>query len=153
MRAASEVLIHAHGLVDLGISDASLIALSPDADGTWALTASRIAAERFTGSPVVILGACDAAHTAPYLHEAWSLPCALLDAGARAVVASPSEIGDTDAAAFLDDVLRGIENGKTAAQALRDSRVKWREASHGPCVTPDNAHDHREWIDDVLVFD
>lgn len=153
MRDATEIVVHAHGIVDPERSDAALIALSPDADGTWALTAGSLARTRLLGSPVVVLGACDAARTAPYLHQTWSLPRVLLDAGARAVVASPSEIGDADAAPFLEEVLVGIEHGKSAARALRDARVNRGEQGHVPGVTRDNATHHRDWTDDVLVFD
>ena len=60
-----------------------MLVLSPGSDGTWALTARSLAHERLPGRPIVILGACHAAETAPYLHEAWGLPLAFLRAGAN----------------------------------------------------------------------
>jgi CHAT domain-containing protein len=138
---ADAVEIHAHGYVDLGLSDASLIALSPQADGRFALGAREIARLQLPRAPLVILAACHAAYTAPFLHEPWGLPRAFLLAGARAVLASPDEIPDTEAGAFFRAVEQRILAGVDPAVALRDERVRRL------------ARDPKSWARNVLLFD
>jgi hypothetical protein len=137
---ADFVEIHAHGFVDLGVSDVSLIALSPQSDGTFALTARVIAAQKLERAPFIALAACHAAYTAPYLHEPWSLPYAFLLAGARGVLAPTTAIPDKDAGTFFravgDQILRGID----PAAVLRDQRL---QRHGGPA----------DWVDDVVLFD
>jgi hypothetical protein len=43
MATAAYVELHVHGLVDLGRAEASFLALSPDPDGRFALTAADLA--------------------------------------------------------------------------------------------------------------
>lgn len=132
--------IHAHGFVDLGISDVSLIALSADLDGSFALTARTIAGLKLARAPFITLAACDAAYTAPYLHEPWSLPYAFLLAGARGVLAPATAIPDKDAGSFFravgDQILRGVD----PAAVLRDQRMKRRGGE-------------ADWVDAVVLFD
>ena len=139
LESAGEALLHVHGLVDLGVSDASFLVLSPGSDGGFALTAGAIGRARLRGHPIVVLGACHAAQTAPYLHEPWSLPLALLDAGARAVIASPGTLPDADAARLTDELLANIAGGDAPAAALRDLRLAHRDAA--------------AWLDALLIFD
>jgi hypothetical protein len=138
---ADAVEIHAHGYVDRGISDASVIALSPQADGRFALDAREIAGLGLTRAPLVILAACHAAYTAPYRHEPWGLPRAFLLAGARAVIASPDPISDAEAGEAFRAVEARILGGTDPAVALRDERVR-RLAADG-----------KSWIRTVLLFD
>jgi hypothetical protein len=130
---------HAHGFVDLGISDVSLIALSTDLDGSFALTARVIAGLHLARAPFIALAACDAAYTAPYLHEPWSLPYAFLLAGARGVLAPATAVPDRDAGSFFrtvgDQILRGFD----PAAVLRDQRMQRRAAA--------------DWVDAVVLFD
>lgn len=141
LRDATEIAIHAHGLVNLGLSDASLVALSPGADGQYALTAAEVRRQALKGAPVVLLAACRAAHVAPYMHKPWSLPLAFLEAGARAVIASPADIPDREAGPFFDAVLARVRSGAPAAVALRDERVR------------SLARDVQSWTRTVVVFD
>jgi tetratricopeptide (TPR) repeat protein len=141
LRDATEVAIHAHGLVNLGLSDASLVALSPGPDGRYALTAAEVRRQELKAAPVVLLGACRAAHVAPYMHLPWSLPLAFLEAGASAVIASPEDIPDREAGPFFDAVLARIRAGAPAATALRDERVR------------SMARDVQSWTRTVVVFD
>lgn len=131
--------IHAHGFVDLGISDVSLIALSPNVDGSFALTARVIAGLKLARAPFITLAACEAAYTAPYLHEPWSLPYAFLLAGARGVLAPATVIPDREADSFFhavgDQILRGID----PAVVLRDQRLQ--------------RHGRADWVNAVVVFD
>lgn len=141
MARADEIDIHAHGLVNLGLSDASLIVLSPQADGRYALTAGEVRHHRLERAPVVVLASCRAAQTAPYLHEPWSLPVAFLEAGARAVIASPSDIPDAEAGPFFEAVRIRIRQGETPATAVRNERMRNLAASPG------------SWARTVVVFE
>ncbi|MDC0671363.1 CHAT domain-containing protein [Nannocystis radixulma] len=136
---AAEIEFHVHGLVDLGVSDASFLALTPDVDGRHALTAGQIRGLALVGRPLVILGACHAGQVAPYLHEAWSLPVAFLEAGAQAVIASPAPVQDREAGPFFDAVRARIRSGASPAVAVRDERV---QRSGGA-----------DWAAHVLVFE
>jgi hypothetical protein len=146
LATATEVEVHAHGLVDLGRSDASMLVLSPDPDGRYALSAGEIRRLHLGGHPVVILGACRAAQVAPWLHQPWSLPMAFVEAGARAVVASPAPIQDAQAGPFFQAVLERIRRGQPPAAALRDERQRVHPA--GAARAPDGT-----WMDDLLVFE
>lgn len=138
---ATEVEIHAHGLVNLGVSDASLLVLAPEQDGRYALTAGEVRRQKLKGAPVVVLGACRAATTAPYLHAPWSLPVAFTEAGARAVIASPIDIPDAEAGPFFERVMERIRSGTPAAVALRDERLRVLSAQ------PES------WVKTVIVFE
>jgi hypothetical protein len=96
---ATFVEIHAHGVVRAIESDASLLMLSPEADGRYTLTAGAIRGQPLRGHPIVVLAACQAAASATFRHEMWSLPSAFIAAGARAVIASTDVISDADAGA------------------------------------------------------
>ncbi|HEX7841838.1 MAG TPA: CHAT domain-containing protein, partial [Kofleriaceae bacterium] len=121
--------------------DASFLMLSPDSDGHYALTAAAIRRQPLYRHPIVILAACHAAATAPYRHEAWSLPAAFVAAGARAVIASTDVIDDEAAGAFFDDVRARIERGTSPAIALRDARAAWLAA-----------HPDAAWVRSLMVF-
>jgi cellulose synthase operon protein C len=141
MRDAGTIEIHAHGLVNLAISDASFLALSPEANGRYALTAADIRREKLRREPVVILGACHAARAASYHHRPWSLATAFIEAGARAVVASPDEIQDADAGEFFDQLRGRIQRGQSPAVALRDQRREWMKS-----------HSASDWVKRLMVF-
>ncbi|MCY0998956.1 CHAT domain-containing protein [Myxococcus sp. MISCRS1] len=138
---ATEVEIHAHGLVNLGVSDASLLVMAPEAGGRYALTAGQVRQQKLQGAPVVLLGACQAARTAPYLHAPWSLPVAFAEAGARAVIASPIDIPDAEAGPFFARVMERIRAGSSASLALRDERLRVLSTQ------PDS------WVKTVVVFE
>ncbi|HEY6178657.1 MAG TPA: CHAT domain-containing protein, partial [Kofleriaceae bacterium] len=138
---AGEVTIHAHGVVDVALPDASFLALSPEADGRFALTTGDVRKARFATSPLIILAACRASSAALVWHDTWSLPAAFVLAGARAVIASTAAIPDAEAATFFDAVRSEVRGGASVAVALRDVRQKWLA-------------DHRgDWVRDVIVFE
>lgn len=141
MANATEIEVNAHGLVDLAFSDASLIALSPDADGAWALSAGAVRNHPLSGRPLVLHGACRAAVGAPLLYAPWSLPAAFLEAGARAVLASRDDIPDSQVRPFFDAVIAGIRVGQSERIALRDARLAFRTRPGGA------------WVDSVLLFE
>jgi tetratricopeptide (TPR) repeat protein len=126
MKTATEIEIHAHGLVDTSISDASLVVLSPEAgDGRYALTADAVREQKLTGAPLVFLAACSAGRSASSAtFEPYSLPAAFIGAGARTVLASTVDIPDA-AGRFFDGVRQRIRAGSSPAVALRDERLKW----------------------------
>ncbi|HET9620319.1 MAG TPA: CHAT domain-containing protein, partial [Kofleriaceae bacterium] len=136
---AGEVVIDAHGMVDVAQPDASFLALSPEPDGRYALTTGDVRAARFTTSPLVILAACHSSHAAPTWHTTWSLPAAFIFAGARVVIASTAPIPDGDARAFFDAVRAGMRAGAAPAAALRDVRQQWAARA--------------DWVRDVIVFE
>ncbi|HEX4449967.1 MAG TPA: CHAT domain-containing protein [Kofleriaceae bacterium] len=139
--AAGEVIVHAHGLVDVAEPDASYLALSPDADGKFALTTGDVRKAHFASSPLVILAACRGSLAAPIFHDTWSLPAAFVFAGARAVIASAAPIPDADASAFFDAVRAKIHAGAAIPIAVRDARREWLNQGRG------------EWVRDVIVFE
>ncbi|WP_338865002.1 CHAT domain-containing protein [Myxococcus stipitatus] len=142
MTEASEVEIHTHGLYSTSMSDASMVVLAPDADGSFALTADKVRQMRLTRAPLVLLAACGAARMAPFPHESFSLPMAFISAGASAVLASSVEIPDT-AGAFFEKVRERIRAGTRPSAALRDLRAAWREEH------PEDAR----WLTHVLLFE
>ncbi len=137
---AGEIEFNAHGLIDLDLSDTWLLALSPDAAGNFALTAADLEKQPLRNRPLVVLAACNAGRAAPYLHEPWGLPMALIVAGARAVFASSEAIPDANAGAFFDAVLARIAHGESPPVALRDERLARLQK------------DARSWTRYVLLF-
>lgn len=141
MKRATQIEVHAHGLINPTLSDASLLVLSPDASGRYALTAGEVRAQRLEGHPLVTLAACRAAHTAHQVHEPFSLPAAFLEAGARTVLAATVDIPDAEAGPFFVAVQERIHSGQSAAAALRDVRQEWLR------------QDPQSWARAVLVFE
>ncbi|HEX4458337.1 MAG TPA: CHAT domain-containing protein, partial [Polyangia bacterium] len=137
---ADEIELDVHGFIDLGVSDASMLVLSTDAKGRWALTANDLKQLHLTRAPLVILGACNAATRAPAMHDAWSLPQAFVIAGARAVFGSAAPIPDVASDRFFNDVQSRIHAGATPAIALRDARMQALRDPHGA------------WTRDVMLF-
>lgn len=110
--------LHVHGQVDLGVADASFLALSPGPDQRWALTAAEVRGAKLAAAPVIVLAACRAATVAPFEHKRWSLPDAFLAAGARAVIAPTVEIPDAEAVAFFAELRARLTAGEEPAAAL-----------------------------------
>lgn len=141
LATATYAELHVHGQVDLGLADASFLALSPGADQRWALTAGDVRGARLTAAPTVVLAACRAAETAPFVHARWSLPDAFIAAGARAVIAPAVEIPDAEAAAFFAALRRRIAGGEAPAVALAALRAAYV------------AKDPASWAASVVVFE
>jgi len=142
MRNATEVQIHAHGIIDPDAADGSLLVLSPEAEGgRFALAASDLQGQRLEGHPVVLLAACHAASSKEYFHETFGLPVSLIEAGARAVLAATQEIPDSEASEFFEPVLARIREGTPAALVLRDARQAWLRNRGGA------------WVRQVLLFE
>jgi hypothetical protein len=141
MTRATEIEVHAHGLINPTLSDASLLVLSPEASGRYALTAGEVRAHRLEGKPLVTLAACRAAYTPFQVHEPFSLPSAFIEAGARTVLAATVDIPDSEAGPFFLAVQERIRSGQSAAAALRDVRMEWLRK------------DPESWVRSVLVFE
>lgn len=149
---ATEIQFHTHALLDVGISDASHLVLSPEetvrsapagrADPPYALTAEAIRGARLRRHPIVVLEACHSAMGARYEHEPWSLPDAFFTAGARAVFAAATEIPDVASGQFFARVLARVRAGAAPAVALRDERI----AALGK-------DPHNPWVASVILFD
>ncbi|MFP2925193.1 CHAT domain-containing protein [Pyxidicoccus sp. 3LG] len=141
MTDATEVEVHAHGLLNPNLSDASLLVLSQEEGGRYALTAGEVQSRKLRGQPLVILAACRAAHGAHWTYARFSLPVAFIEAGARTVLAATVDVPDAEAGAFFGSVRDRIRSGAHAAVALRDVRMEWLR------------RDSRSWVRSVLVFD
>jgi len=125
LAGAGEVVIHAHGLVECRTARASFLALSPDIDGTFALTTAVFARPssppaRSSCSRRVGRRARRRSGTPP-----WSLPAAFVYAGARAVIASTAPIPDGRRERVLRRCARAGARRRGAAVALRDARQQW----------------------------
>lgn len=138
---ATEIEIHAHGILDSDVADAAFLALSPDVDGQYALTAEVIRQQRLAGAPRVLLGACHGAYTTRFFHQPSSLASAFIEAGARTVIASPAPIPDADATVLIASLRQRLTAGQPAAAALRDERLRVTDAAA------------RAWLDQIVVFE
>ncbi len=118
---ATLVEIHTHGVASAEGATTSLV-LSPDPDGSYALSADDLKGVTLRGHPVVILSACRAAIAAPHRHGANSLAGAFIEAGASAVIASPEPIPDAAAYAFFDRVVEQINKGTPVVEAVQHER-------------------------------
>ena len=139
MGLARDVTIHAHGFADQG--DASYLALSPDPNGQYALTAREVSRAKLASAPLVILAACETAKAAPQFATRWSLPIAFLTAGARAVVAPTTAVPDQEAGPFFDQLRARAAAGAPLAEVVRDLRKQWL------------AERNSDWVRDVVVFE
>lgn len=137
---AAYVEFDVHGQVNTGSEDTAALVLATGANG-HSLTAARVAQAKLNRHPVVLLGACRAATAAPYMHEAWSLPRAFAQAGARSIIAAPVDLPDGEARRFFGPLTERLLRGESPASALRDERVKWLAANGAP------------WVRQVLVFE
>ncbi len=141
LRDATYAELHVHGQVDLAVADESYLALSPGADGRWALTAADLKKAELRGAPVIVLAACRAAEVAPYLVQRWSLPDAFLAAGARAVIAPTVDVPDAEAATFFAELRERVARGEPPAKALADLRAERLRADPG------------SWAASVVLFE
>ena len=144
--SATFLEIHAHGLLGgggwdaVGEEDTSLLVLAPDAQGRYALGGTEIRRARLRGSPVVVLASCHASAIGHAFHSTWGLADAFIEAGARAVIASPDPIQDAGAGAFFSALRARVTAGETPVAALRAERL-----AHG------NSGE-RIWIDRLVAF-
>jgi CHAT domain-containing protein len=119
-------LIHldTHGTAsDLSPLDSAII-LSPDADNTYKLYAREIRNIPLHAD-LVTISACYGAGTRWYNNEGVvGLGWAFLHAGARQVIAALWEVDDASTPQLMDDFYGELTQGKSAAEALRDAKLK-----------------------------
>jgi tetratricopeptide (TPR) repeat protein len=139
MKTANLVDLEVHGRIDSQVPDGAVLALSEDRDRSYALSAAMFGPGMLTGRPVVMLGACHAAEGSALRKEPWSLPRSLVKAGARAVLASQSELPDPEIEQFFDRIRKRVEDGVPVERALRDERIL-------------AVRDNRPWARSVVAF-
>lgn len=140
MSGAGFVEFAVHGRIDAELPDGAMLMLSEDPDRNYALSAAALRGARLRGNPLVILGACEAGARSVMRDEPWSLPRAMVEAGARTVLASRAELPDAEASQFFEGVRHRVESGASPRAALRDERLVWLEK-------------RRPWVRDVVAFD
>lgn len=118
---AGLVVINAHGVTDANEPLAASLVLSPDAGGSYWLTADRVRQARLSGTPVVLLAACHAGRV-QVSTEPWSLASSFLAAGARAVIAPTTEIPDDTANEVFASIVSRMQAGSTPEQAVAEER-------------------------------
>jgi CHAT domain-containing protein/Tfp pilus assembly protein PilF len=129
-------LVHlaAHGLYDGGNPLFSRIALAPGEAHDGSLTVDEILSSvDLAGVNLVILSACrTAAGARSGGDEVVGLTRALLYAGTPGVLSTLWNIDDTASAGLMEELYRGLTQGKSAAEALRDAQLTVRETHPHP---------------------
>jgi hypothetical protein len=138
MKTAGLIVIVAHGITDAREPSAASLILSPDRDGDYLLTASKVSATRLDGAPVVILAGCDAGRVAVSA-EPWSLATSFLAAGARAVIAPTERIPDDEAGKAFEALVARIRSGEDPVEALQAERS--------------NRGSEAAWLSSIIVFE
>jgi len=139
MGRAGFVEFAVHGLIDAQLPDGAMLMLSEEQSGAYALSAAALRSAQLTGRPLVILGACHAGTGSDMRDEPWSLPRAMVDAGARAVIASRAELPDAEASQFFEGIRHRVESGASPRVALRDERLAWLQKG-------------KPWVREVVAF-
>ncbi|HLW55646.1 MAG TPA: CHAT domain-containing tetratricopeptide repeat protein [Candidatus Angelobacter sp.] len=107
----------------------SAIILSPAPDGTYKLSAQEIK-DIPLHADLVTISACYGAGTRWYQGEGIvGLAWAFLRAGAHQVVAALWEVDDASTPQLMDDFYGELTQGKSAAEALRDAKLKMLHSS------------------------
>jgi len=140
LAGADVVNFEVHGLIDPSVPDGAVLVLSEDADHSYSLSATQLAALKLSRHPIVMLGACRAAAPSTFRSEPWSLPRSFVQAGARGVYASLSDLPDQEVGEFFRKVTARLDAGATPAVALRDERLTWLQQG-------------KTWVRDVVLFD
>lgn len=118
-----------HGVSsDLNPLDSAVI-LSPGADGAYKLHAQEIK-DIPLHADLVTISACYGAGTRWYQGEGMvGLAWAFLRAGAHQVIAALWEVDDASSPQLMDDFYGELTHGKSAAEALRDAKLKMLHSS------------------------
>jgi hypothetical protein len=121
MKTAGLIIIVAHGVTDAREPAAASLILSPNRDGEYMLSASKVRTARLDNAPVVILAGCDAGRVQVAI-EPWSLATSFLAAGARAVIAPTEQIPDEAASEAFSSLVSRIRAGMDPVDALQAER-------------------------------
>lgn len=112
-----------HALVDDRTAARTALALAPGGGEDGFLSAGDVAALRLDAD-LVVLSACRTAGGVLLGSEGvWGLTGPLLQAGARAVVATSWRIGDETAVQLVDDFYGGLARGLAVSDALREAKL------------------------------
>jgi cellulose synthase operon protein C len=145
LQEADEIDFHVHGHLDPEVSPVPYLVLAPEPGGRYALTAEAVRKLSLRDrAPVVLLAACEAGKKTAGARAGWSMPRAFLEAGARAVIAAPTDLPDVEAGKFFAEI--SAELGRTPRAALAVQRVRLRWAKARPAG-------EEPWIDSVVVFE
>jgi CHAT domain-containing protein len=107
----------------------SAIILSPEKDTSYKLYARDII-KKPIHAEIVTVSACYGAGDRTYSGEGLvGLAWAFMRAGAHHVVAALWEAEDAVTPRLMDDFYTGLKNGKSAADALRDAKLKMLKAN------------------------
>lgn len=136
MKTANLAVIVAHGSTATEEPTAAALALSPDAQGDYLLTASKVRSAVLAGAPVVVLAGCDAGRV-QVSTEPWSLATSFLQAGARVVIAPTEPV--PDASDVFRSLIERIRNGADPAQALVAERSSQGAAG--------------DWLSSIVIFE
>jgi hypothetical protein len=138
MKTASLAVIVAHGFTATEEPTAAALALSPDAQGDYLLTASKVRSARLQAAPVVVLAGCDAGRV-QVSSEPWSLATSFLDAGARVVIAPTEPVPDGSAGEVFRSLIERIRNDADPAAALVAERSARGAAG--------------DWLSSIVIFE
>ncbi len=138
MTTASLVVIVAHGFTDASEPTAASLILSPDPQGDYLLTASKVSAVPLTEAPIVVLAGCDVGRV-QVSAEPWSLATSFLTAGARLVIAPTEPIPDASASEVFQSLVERIRGGADPVEALVAER-----SSRGAAAA---------WLSSIVVFE
>lgn len=136
MKTTNLAVIVAHGFTATEEPTAAALALSPDAQGDYLLTASKVRSAVLAGAPVVVLAGCDAGRV-QVSTEPWSLATSFLQAGARVVIAPTEPV--PDASDVFRSLIERIRNGADPSQALVAER-----SSRGVAG---------DWLSSIVIFE
>lgn len=123
LETSADVDLIMHSMLDPHSGEAFLVAAEGVSGDT--VTAEQIRELKLTKHPTVMLSACRAAHTAPVLYEARSIPAAFLLAGAHAVFAADEEVPADEGPRFFEAIRGRIHEGTPPAIALHEVRQAW----------------------------
>lgn len=138
MKKADLIVIVAHGVTDAREPAAASLILSPDRDGEYLLTASKVRTAHLDDAPIVILAGCEAGRVQA-TQEPWSLATSFLAAGARAVIAPTEQIPDEEAGKAFSSLVAQIRDGANPVDALHAEQM-----ARGPGTA---------WLSSIVVFE
>lgn len=138
MKTASLAVIVAHGFTAAEEPTAASLVLSPDAQGDYLLTASKVRAATFASAPVVVLAGCEAGRV-QVSAEPWSLATSFRAAGARTVIAPTEPIPDARAGEVFRSLIERIRAGADPVDAFVAERRARGDAA--------------EWLSSIVIFE
>jgi CHAT domain-containing protein len=124
LRGYSVLHFAAHGIIDEQSVAGTALALAPSAGESGFVGAGDLAALRLSAD-LVVLSACQSARGVVVSGEGvQGLTSPLLQAGARAVVATDWRILDKDAVQFVESLYEALARGLPVVEALRDAKLR-----------------------------